>query len=403
MYVQVENENYGYAVTTYGDYVVVANPDLLRWDHLTASVKHTGSVDVFRYNKSKDEHDYVGTLYQFWREMDVKLDTESNNSPSASTPISTESSSYVYYSDYDLCIDKDLYTSSLENGFGVSLDMYEKYLIVGSPYLTELVQTSGSSLTQSWAMAEVYDLSQTEWTSNSSNVAAFTVDDPDLLSQTEETGSFGMAVSINRDWIAVGSPYYSGSNGVVYIYKNQTVGNNYSWSLFQKIHPTHAVDKAQFGFSLKLNKYDGLHSCSLVVGCGNQANSEAYYFEYINNTWSQTYAFHPEFNVQPMTFNPEYIPQPDYLTMNASNGFGHSVGIYGDTIIVGEPYDRMFYEYSGSTLYQQGSVYIFERCSGSTEWYKVLKTYGNSNILYNNRAGWSVDMYDGNAVAGFQM
>lgn len=399
MFVKVKHENFGHSVATYGDYVVVSNPDFLRWDHLTASVEHSGSVDVFLYNRSKDEHDLVGTIHQLWREIDVKLNTEANNPISASEPITTESSSLVFYPEYNITIDKDLYTSSLENGFGHDLDIYEKFLAVGTPYLTELVQTTASFITASWAMVEVYDLAKIEWTANSSSAAAFTIDDPDLYSPLVETGSFGMAVSINRDWLAVGSPYWSGSNGLVYLYRNETVGNNYSWSLFQTITPTNAVDQAQFGFSLKLNKYDGPNSYSLVVGCGNPTNARAYYFEYVNNVWSQSYVFLPDFSVQPMTFNSEYLPFYN-LTMNAYNGFGRSVGTYGDTVIVGEPYDRMFNEYSGSSLYQQGSVYIFERCPGTSGWQQVLKTYGTSTTLYNNRMGWSVDIFGTNAVAG---
>ena len=400
MFVKVKNENYGHSVSTYGDYVVVANPDLLRWDHLTASVEHTGSVDVFLYNKSKDEHDYVGTIHQLWRAFDVKLNTEANNPISASEPIATESSSLVFYPEYNITIDKDLYTASIENGYGVSLDMYEKYLAVGSPYLTEVTRTTASFITASWAMVEVYDLAQIEWTANSASAAAFTVDDPDIGSLLVETGSFGMAVSINKDWLAIGSPYYSGSNGIVYLYKNQTVGNNYSWSLFQKITPTYAVDQSQFGFSLKLDKSDSPHSYSLIVGCGNPQNTSAYLFEYRNNAWSQSYVFAPTYDVYPMTFNPEYYPQPNNLTMETTNGFGYAVGIYDNAVIVGEPWDRAFYEYSGSTIYQQGSAYIFERCKGFDGWQLVLKTYGTPTTLYNNRMGWSVDMFSGSAAVG---
>jgi len=399
MFVKVKNESFGHSVVTYGDYVIVSSPDFLRWDHLTASVEHSGSVDIFLYNKSKDEHDLVGTIHQLWRGMDVKLNTEANNPVSASEPITAESSSYVSYPQYNICIDKDLYISSLENGFGHDLDLYEKTLAVGTPYMTELVQTSASFITNSWAMVEVYDLAKIEWMVGSSSAAAFTIDDPDLHSPLVETGSFGMAVSINQDWLAVGSPYWSGSNGLVYLYRNETIGNTYSWSLFQTIRPTSAVDQAQFGFSLKLNKYDGPHSYSLVVGSGNPANALAYYFEYVNNAWSQSYVFRPDYTVQPMTFNPEYSPFYN-LTMNTVNGFGYSVGTYGDTVIVGEPYDRTFNEYSGSSLYQQGSIYIFERCPGANEWQQVLKTYGTPTTLYNNRAGWSVDIFGTNAVAG---
>ena len=398
MFVSVKNENYGYAVATYGNYVVVSNPDLLPYDPLTGSF-HTGSVDVFLYNKSKDAHDYVGTLYQFWREMDVRLTTEASNSLSSSSPLQAEDSGLTYYADYDICIDKDLYTASIQNGYGTALDMYNTYLVVGTPYLTEVTQTSASFLTQSWAMAEVYDLAKLVWTANSSSAAVFTIDDPDLLTGVGITGSFGQSISINNQWIAVGAPFHSGSNGLVYVYQNYTVGNNYSWSLYQVLQPIDPISGGEFGLNLKLNKYDGPHSNSLVVGCGPIA-SLAYYFEFINNQWVQTHVFSPDMTIYPMTFNPSYYPQPSNLMMNVFNGFGQSVGCYGDAVVVGEPYDRMFYEYSGSTLYQQGSTYIFERCITGSGWMQVLKTYGNPQTIDNNRMGWAVDMFGYNAVSG---
>src|ERR1035437_7550688 len=383
MYVSVKNENYGYAVATHGNYVAVSNPDFLKYDLATGSF-HSGSVDVFLYNKSTDQHDYLGTIQQLWREMHVRMTTEANNNPSASTPISAESSSIVTYSDYDICIDKDLYTASIENGFGASLDMYNTYLAVGTPYLTEVTRTNAIFITSSWSMVEIYDLAQLAWTARSASAAAFTIDNPDMENGVGITGSFGMAVSINKGWVVVGAPLHSGSNGIVYIYRNDTVGNNYSWSLYQTLISPSPEPQSQFGYSLKLNKYDGPHSYSLVVGCGNPMVSEAYYFEYINNLWTQSHIFKPDMSVYPMTFNPQYYPQPNNLTMNTVNGFGQAVGYYGDAVIVGEPYDRAFYEYSGSTLYQQGSTYIFERCITGSGWMQVLKTYGTPTTLYNN-------------------
>ena len=420
MYVPVKNENYGYAVATYGNYVAVANPDFLRYDPATGSF-HSGSVDVFLYNKATDQHDYLGTIQQLWREMNVRMTTEANNNPSASTPISAESSSLVRYSSYDICIDKDLYTASLENGFGTSLDMYNTYLAVGTPYLTEATHTSASFITSSWSMVEIYDLAKLTWTARSASAAAFTIDDPDLDSGVGITGSFGTSVSINKDWVAVGAPLHSGSNGIVYIYRNDTVGNNYSWSLYQTLTIPSQFNhdiwddsmswdddvifpepnaKSQFGYSLKLNKYNGPHSHSLIVGCGNPIISQAYYFEYINNSWEFTHVFEPDMSVYPMTFNPEYYPQPNNLTMNTANGFGQAVGCYGDAVIVGEPFDRAFYEFAGSQLYQQGSTYIFERCVTGSGWIQVLKTYGTPTTLYNNVMGWAVDMFGTNAVSG---
>jgi hypothetical protein len=49
MYVQVKNENYGYAVATYGDFVTVGNPAIVRYNPQTSSRNWSGSVDVFFY------------------------------------------------------------------------------------------------------------------------------------------------------------------------------------------------------------------------------------------------------------------------------------------------------------------------------------------------------------------
>lgn len=409
MYVKVRNENYGYAVATYGNYVVVSNPDFLRWDRLTASYYHSGTVDVFLYNRSSDEHDYLGTLYQVWRPMDVISNTEII---SASWHINTEQSQSNYYPAWNIAIDKDLYTASLENAFGKSLDMYENLLIVGTPYLTQVTQTTASFLTASYAMAEVYDMNALKWTANSQSAATFTIDDPDLyVDPYAITGSFGWSVSINKDWLAVGSPFYSASNGAVYLYRNVSTNNQYSWSLFQRLLPTNPVNEAQFGWSLKLNKADTQYSWSMVVGCGNLAAGAAYFFEYIGNAWSQSYVFAPDYTVMPLTFNSEYYAPPgqfqtpygpvDYLTMNHTNGFGYSVGCYDDAVVVGEPYDRVFFEYSGSSVYQQGSAYIFERCKDYPKGFQqVFKTYGTPTTLYNNVMGWSCDMFGENVTVG---
>ncbi len=392
----VQNENYGYAVATFGDYVAVGNPALTRYNRISASVYHTGSVDLFRYNKARDEHDYVATLHKSWLDMIVLLETEENNVISGT--LSTEDASW--YASLYLDIDKDQYTASVEDGYGTALDMYEKYLIVGSPYATQLTATSATFITESTSTVEIYDLARIEFTAISASSSVFMIMNPDDESYLGMTSSFGSAVSINREWVAIGSPYVSGGAGMVYMYKNMSSGNNYSWSLYQRIQPVNAPAQAEFGIDLKLNKSDTPNSNSLVVGCGNLLAGRAYYFEFVNNQWSQSFEFLPDYTPQPMPFaSGTYMPYQ--LNMSPLNGFGRAVSTYGDAVIVGEPYDRTFYEFSGSTLYEQGSVYIFEKCpTAYTKFIQVLKTYGNDTILYNNRAGWSVDMYGYNAVAG---
>jgi len=389
MFVQVKNENYGYTVATYGDYVVVSNPALTRWTLASASVFHTGSVDFFRYNKSTDQHDYVTTVYKYPIEIDVILTTEPTGSPAAPLDIQTETA-------INLLIDKDLYTASVDNGFGIALDMYGKLLVVGSPYYTQIVTTTSSLISASGGSIDIFDLAQTEFVSTTQNSYVTTIEDPDSL---DVTSSFGQAVSINYDWLAVGSPYVSSSNGMVYMYRNISTGSSYSWSLAQKIEASGAIAGAMFGWSLKLNKEPGAMSHSMVVGCGNLSSNEAYYFEYVSGSWAQTYVFAPTVDIHPLTFG-NYTP---YLpTMNSDSGYGYAVSTYGDAVIIGAHQDRMVYEFSGSTQYEQGAVYVYEKCSNVpyTVFNLVLKTYGSSSILKNNRLGYSVDIFERNAVAG---
>lgn len=394
MILTIRNENNGYAVATYGDYVVVTNPAILRYSALTASVLRTGSVDYYRYNKNTDQHDFIDSLNMSQFGMNILLSAESGSTPSLRDPIHTELNNTGSTADKDLEIDKNLYTGSFEDAFGTSADMYSKLLVTGTPYYTEFVQTSASLFTSSGASVDVFDLSQTEFSSTQSTYV-FTLENPD----TAVTESYGQSVSINNSWIAVGSPKVSGSNGMVYIYRNMSTGSNYSWELSQKLEASGSITGSRFGWSVKLNKQSGSYSGSLIVGCGNPSSNRAFYFEFVSGSWRQTYIFESDRVTQyPLTFG-EFTPYS--LTMNTASGYGYSVSTFGTTVIIGEYLDRSAYEFSGSSLYTQGSVSIYERCNKPTTLFElVLKTYGTSSILKNNQLGYSVDIFGNNAIAG---
>lgn len=397
MIFKIHDSNYGYAVGTYGDYVVVSDPDTLRYAFDTASLIHTGSVDYFRYNKSTDQHDFVGQIKFSSPAINILLAAESGSDPSLEDPLHTEENNTGSSSDKDIEIDKDLYTSSLENGFGLSLDMYEKLLIVGTPYFLLSVKTSASLFTASGADVEVFDLSQTEFITflTGSNPLVFVGENPDPL----VTESFGRSVGINGGWFAVGSPYVSSSNGMVYIYRNTSTGSSYNWELFQKLEASGSITGSMFGWSLKLNKQSGSYSGSLIVGVGNLMANQAYYFEFISGSWEQTYVFQPDITTKyPLTFG-DFIPYN--VNMNLTNGYGFSVSTFGTTVIIGEYLDRSVYEFSGSLPSEQGSISVYERCpTHATKFDLVLKTYGTSSIMKNNRLGYSVDVFGNYAIAG---
>ena len=405
MYVKVKNENYGYQVATYGDFVAIANPPLLRWDYASASNYYTGTVDYFKYNKNTDQHDYVGSLKKQIETSSVYLITEDNNAIPTGPRfnIATESgslaeSSSLWYASASLVIDKDLYTASVEDGFGLALDMYGTVLVVGSPYFTQIIATSASVITASGATVEIHDLARTDYTALSQSTYIGTIYNPDM----DVTSSFGQSVTINSSWVAIGSPQVSQSRGMVYIYKNISTGSAYSWSFYQKVEPSGSLSNAMFGSDLKLNKTTSSFSQSLIVGCGNLTNNAAYYFEFVSGSWQQTFIFSPNASVYPLTIG-NYPPYDPMLNVpNGTSGFGAAVSTYEDAVVIGSWCDRSVYEFSGSSLYQQGSAYIFEKCANTpkTDFQMVLKTYGTPLTLKNNRMGYSVDMSAGKAIVG---
>ena len=389
MYIEVHNANYGYATATYGDYVAIGNPVFLRYTGSTPDVYYTGSVDVFRYNKTTDQHDLINTLFVHGAGLETLLATELID-----PLLHTEYGSY-WSADLDIWIDREKYYSSIEDGTGVSLDMYAKTLVAGVPYYRVRFKTDYVELFASGSAVDIYDFTRKETIPGTDPYVGSLMNPHSYI-----TESFGIGVGINSEWIAVGSPLVSSSCGMVYVYQNISTGsNNFSWSLFQTITSPNPMPEQQFGRSIKLNKQSGYYSSSMVVGCGLSSSNEAYYFEFISGSWISSYTFKPTTDIYPLTFGnyPPYAP-----TMSLNSGFGYDVSLFNNSVIIGAYADRLVYEYTGSSQFQQGAVYIFEKCHDVplSKFRLALKTYGTPLTLRNNRMGFSVDMFDKYAVAG---
>jgi hypothetical protein len=178
-------------------------------------------------------------------------------------------------------------------------------------------------------------------------------------------------------------------------------GNNLSWSFIQTLPtPSNIVAGDNFGASIGMNKASSSFSWSMVVGSNKQSSSNAYLYEFNGTNWLNTYTFFPNSSsVYPLTF----YPSPPIIVNypNTMDSFGYSVAMYGNSVVVGAPTDRMIQEYQSSSVYQQGAVYFFERCAaGQDLFYIARKSYGNENIMKNNFLGWSVSICDQYAVAG---
>jgi hypothetical protein len=217
------------------------------------------------------------------------------------------------------------------------------------------------------------------------------------------TESFGWSVSLNDEWMAIGSIHESSSKGAVFMYQ-KVAGNDSSWSFYQTISPPSDIVAGDvFGFAVDMNKFTGSFSHSMVIGSLKASQSKAYVYELDDSgSWINRFILQPDnTTIYPLTFSPT-IPIPSGSFPNYTDGFGRAVAINHTTVVVGAPTDRHIYEYSGSSGYNQGAVYFFERCENTVRdgYYLARKSYGNEKIMKNNLLGWSVDIFNDYAVAG---
>ena len=213
------------------------------------------------------------------------------------------------------------------------------------------------------------------------------------------TESFGSSISLNDEWLAVGSPLESGSRGSVFMFRKYG-GNNLSWSFFQTLPlPSDIVVGDSFGYDIGMNKATSSFSWSMVVGSSKLSQSKAYVYEFDGVNWNNTLTLFPDSSsIYPLPFYPTLPIVSNY--QNTHDSFGYAVSMYGNTVMIGAPTDRIIQEYESSSFYRQGAVYFFERCDGGGKYYLARKSYGNENILNENMLGWSVSVYDKYAVAG---
>jgi len=214
------------------------------------------------------------------------------------------------------------------------------------------------------------------------------------------TESFGWSVSVNDEWLAVGSPLESGSRGSVFMFRK--VANDISsWSFAQSVPlpPDIGVGDG-FGWSVEVNKATSSLSWSMIVGSSKASHSRAYIYEFNGTGWLHNFTLYPDnTTVYPLPFYPTKPIISGYP--NRADWFGYDVSMFGDSVIIGAPKDRVIQEYNGSSFYDEGAVYFFQRCPNRDHgYYFVRKSYGNQKIMKNNMLGWSVGINDSYAVAG---
>jgi len=170
-----------------------------------------------------------------------------------------------------------------------------------------------------------------------------------LAPDAAPTDVYGFSVLIEGDWLFVGAPHKDitgNDSGVVYVYERNTGGAE-NWGYVKTLSASDGAVGDHFGISLDM---DG---DTLVVGAyfdddgANVDEGSAYVFQEDfggAGNWGQVVKLKPD----------------DGMTESL---FGISVGISGDTVVIGAR------ENSGGT----GGAYVFERNQGGTDAWGLVK------------------------------
>ncbi len=189
-------------------------------------------------------------------------------------------------------------------------------------------------------------------------------------SDLESGDQFGISVSVDGNWLAVGAPFKEipgvASAGAVYLFERQAG----TWVEVDRVNASDAATGDSFGLSVSLS------GDSLFVGApfdddGGTSSGSTYLFQFDGISWNET---------QKLTAS---SPDP-------SDEFGRQVAVSGDIAIIGARNDD-----DGGV--DTGAAYAYERTGSSWVFAQKLKS---SLPLPNDRFGTCVGAGDGMLAAG---
>ena len=176
---------------------------------------------------------------------------------------------------------------------------------------------------------------------------------------------FGYSVATGDGWRLSGAPMENrvgAQTGAAYLLDTTVPGG-----VMSKVVPSQRTPGTRFGWSVDVSdRY-------MVIGAPGQGAlfGEAYVFERLGESWVQT-------------------ARLSGIPGNAGDGFGYSVAIHGDRILVGAPFDSLM----GA---QSGAVYSFKR--GKSLW--VLEdTLRSPRPFVGDQFGFCLDVDADRAVIG---
>ncbi|MEM6398387.1 MAG: hypothetical protein AAF741_18705, partial [Bacteroidota bacterium] len=349
-----EGDQFGFSVAISGDYAVVGAWAEDPQDDMDNELSFAGSAYVFEKDDNgnwaqvqkliasdREAGDFFGWSVSISGDFVVVGARNSSPDYDSGDPLITAGAAYIFKRDEvgSWNEEQKLLASDRDTGdlFGASVSISGSTLVVGS------TGDEGENQISDAGAVYVFELSDSgSWQESEKLVAATMMQGDD---------QFGEAVSINEDYIIVGSPMadtdasgenFLGSAGSVHIFERNS---NSEWNFIQKIVPGDRQVGDRFGNSVSIS------GNRLVAGASTEDNEgpdgstlfsagSAYIFERDDSgTWLET----------------QKLVATD---REQGDNFGTSVSISGDVVISGTP-NHAFDSSGGDTLQAAGAAFIF--------------------------------------------
>src|SRR5262249_47322605 len=182
---------------------------------------------------------------------------------------------------------------------------------------------------------------------------------------------FGRAVAFSGNTLIIGAPLkdvIGEDQGSVYVFTRSGA----AWTLQQKLTAQDGAAKSEFGFSVTISGDTVVIGAPLDDTGANRDQGSAYVFTRSGAVWTQQ----------------QKLTAQDGA---ANSGFGFSVAISGDTVVIGAPLNDI-----GASR-DQGSAYVFTR--NGAVWTQQQKLTANDGAA-NDSLGGSVAISGDTVVVG---
>lgn len=403
----IYNENFGYQVATNGIYIAVGNPNSKPYS-CQEGYARVGEVLVYRKNQFDTNYSFVkkyrkdtssnfGYINTYFTEQSSSTSLTASLITEVSGSLSFESTDRAFTTCSFLAVE-DGTSTVLQNGYGRSIAMCEKYMAVGDMAFSESL--GGDIL--SFASVDVYRIHNVGDSSDyvdeiDMNTSDFTLPtNPFCVITGSAAHQFGKSVAISNKFLLIGAPFANDESGVVYVYKQSDECGYFLHSTLT----SDDVGQKYFGSAVAIDK--DAHN-KIAVGTLSATQSLVYVYQLSSdeNSWHklQTLQQNTSSNWLNVSDNlgAEFYP----VRPQTASRYGYSVALNGSGLVVGAPNDLVYVEYSGSqTIRQRGAFYFYWQSFGSQDYKLQNKFYGDSSTFKNNMLGYSVDMTDEYILVG---